>query len=800
VWSAAPDTCNITSPQTIASGETWTIASGIFVELNASVTVDGGEIINNERIYNYDLLINDGTITSSNPGNQIRNFGTITNNNIINSFYTNNQGHLINYGNFIIFQDLDNSSGGLVDNYGFLHIQGGTSIDNFAGSSINNYADITNDGRFDTLSLGGTNFLNNHVGGTIQGTGNFNIDDGAIWTNNDQMFVEGLLINEGRYINGGGSSLLELIGGTFENKATGTVVNDGVFLVLDGATLDDSDGGLITNNLNIEVDCLSSYSAGLQIGPVGVDVCEPNTPPTTVPDYLTEVDEDDTGLFPVVNENLTSQFDDIEDGAAGLTYSAVSDNTDLITVSVHDNYLLDVNLVPDSFGIAVVTMTATDSEGLSVDLTNTVTVNPVNDAPVATPNNYNVNEDGPQITESPEADDTDIENDILSITAVTTPIPNKGIAGFGSSITYNPNGEFESLAVGETEDIQFDYTVSDGNGGTDTATVTITVDGQNDQPTANDDGTEATPAATTDEDATLGVTTINVLTNDTDPDSSDVLSVSSVNTSSVEGGTVSDNGDGTFSYIPPNDDTFQYLGTGEFAFDTFDYTVSDGNGGSDTATVTIKITGINDAPTFDLGVTPFDWHEAGTGVGSAAYIDAGITNVHDPEDDYNGIPLVPVDDDQVNAFREFECDCTYGWTVTDSEGLATEKIRDVYVRDTIPPEFTTTATSQRAEGADDLTTEIPFMFTVTATDPQRVTVPLINCSDEQARNSLVNGPGTAEDVEFGSVPGVNTVTCVASDDAALALLGNNTNITPYTFDLMVSEIFFDMRKLHWKVM
>ncbi len=56
------------------------------------------------------------------------------------------------------------------------------------------------------------------------------------------------------------------------------------------------------------------------------------------------------------------------------------------------------------------------------------------------------------------------------------------------TFNYDPNGQFESLAVGETATDTFTYTITDGNGGTDTATVTITINGRNDTPVANNDG------------------------------------------------------------------------------------------------------------------------------------------------------------------------------------------------------------------------------------------------------------------------------------------------------------------------
>jgi len=51
------------------------------------------------------------------------------------------------------------------------------------------------------------------------------------------------------------------------------------------------------------------------------------------------------------------------------------------------------------------------------------------------------------------------------------------------AFNYDPNGQFESLAVGETATDTFTYVVTDGHGGTDTATVTVTIAGENDAPT-----------------------------------------------------------------------------------------------------------------------------------------------------------------------------------------------------------------------------------------------------------------------------------------------------------------------------
>ena len=91
---------------------------------------------------------------------------------------------------------------------------------------------------------------------------------------------------------------------------------------------------------------------------------------------------------------------------------------------------------------------------------------------------------------------------------------------------YNPNGAFESLAVGEQGMESFTYQITDINGEvSNPGTVTITIDGVNDAPVATDDsGVDFT----TDEDNSF--TTGNVLDNDSDTDVTDILSVSGFDT------------------------------------------------------------------------------------------------------------------------------------------------------------------------------------------------------------------------------------------------------------------------------
>src|SRR5947209_8580192 len=121
----------------------------------------------------------------------------------------------------------------------------------------------------------------------------------------------------------------------------------------------------------------------------------------------------------------------------------------------------------------------------------------------------------------------------------------------------------------------FTYTVSDGNGGTATGMVTVTVTAVNDAPVAHAD------SATVAEDGTVDVA---VLGNDTD-EVGNTLSRKAV-TQGAHGSVVI-NPDKTVKYTP----AANYNGS-----DSFTYNVSDGNGGTATATVTVTITAVNDAP------------------------------------------------------------------------------------------------------------------------------------------------------------------------------------------------------------
>lgn len=128
-----------------------------------------------------------------------------------------------------------------------------------------------------------------------------------------------------------------------------------------------------------------------------------------------------------------------------------------------------------------VEVTATDAHGAAAVNSVTVTVTSENDGPAAVSDTASVGEDGPGIIIDLLANDTDAEGNLLSVDSFDFSGLNGTVTDNGDgTVTYDPNGAFEALDGGETATGSFSYTVSDGNGGTSTATVDVTVEGEDD--------------------------------------------------------------------------------------------------------------------------------------------------------------------------------------------------------------------------------------------------------------------------------------------------------------------------------
>ena len=182
------------------------------------------------------------------------------------------------------------------------------------------------------------------------------------------------------------------------------------------------------------------------------------------------------------------------------------------------------------------------------------------------------------------------------------------LAADGSYSYTLDNAAVQSLAAGETRVDLVTYRVTDVDGDSDTATLEITVEGRNDDPTASD------VTATVGED---GPGTL-IAGSFGDVDASDVLSIGIDTTGTL--GTVTDNGDGTFFYDPAG--RFEALVEGETAIDSFTYTVDDGNGGTATARVDVTIEGAEDAAPRLLDIATAK-NASGGGIGGTVALNGG---------------------------------------------------------------------------------------------------------------------------------------------------------------------------------
>ncbi|MEM7259386.1 MAG: Ig-like domain-containing protein, partial [Pseudomonadota bacterium] len=240
-----------------------------------------------------------------------------------------------------------------------------------------------------------------------------------------------------------------------------------------------------------------------------------------------------------------------------------------------------------------------DPAGLTDTATVTVTVTDVNNTPIAANDTATTDEDTP-ISIDVLSNDTDADGDTL-IVSVTTAASNGTAVVNGQNVDYTPAADFNGSD-------SFGYTISDGNGGSDSATVSITINAVNDPPVAIAD------SGTTPQDTAV---TIDVLGNDLDVDA-DMLSISSV--TQPASGTTSIVPAGIF-FTPATSGTF-----------TFDYTADDGNTGTSTATVEVVVTAVN-APPVAVADT------ANTDRGSAITIDV-LDNDTDADGDTLSIASV----------------------------------------------------------------------------------------------------------------------------------------------------------------
>ncbi|MCS3458284.1 VCBS domain-containing protein [Aeromonas sp. BIGb0445] len=419
-----------------------------------------------------------------------------------------------------------------------------------------------------------------------------------------------------------------------------------------------------------------------------------------------------TGLNVVTNNGgaqlvLTGNLAALNAALLTLNYRGNQDfnGTDTLSVLVNDNGQFGDKLDGDGTpGNAEDALTATTSI--------LITINPVNDTPVANNDSATAIEAGGTANTVPGNDpqgnlisnDTDVDiatnGDILHLglvasvatgnsatpNSVDNPVTVEGKYGTlylltGGGYRYvvdNSNPEVEALRLsGDTLTEQFDYQLLDIDGASSQASLIITIQGANDAPVASDDIGSATEQGVGQAGTNA---TGNVLGNDSDIDSGDSSHVSKValgpdtnlsQITDVPAGSTSANGaviiglygtltlgaDGSYRYVIDNSNaTVQALRAGDTLTETFSYRATDRGNLNDIAALVITINGTNDAPM------------AVDDTGSA--VEAGGINNATPGSDASGNVLVNDTDPDASNLNETQAVSAVRTGTTSGTGTA----------------------------------------------------------------------------------------------------------------------------------
>ncbi|MEO0612205.1 MAG: Ig-like domain-containing protein, partial [Pseudomonadota bacterium] len=410
--------------------------------------------------------------------------------------------------------------------------------------------------------------------------------------------------------------------GFFAPSGVGSGITD-----LNGDGLDDAyDNRTVTNTTTAATEGLGNGGGLTPVNSDGQDT----------PDYLdTDSDNDrlsdaaENGLGQTIQTGPSNAMTDADgDGLFDVFENAIDGNpNDGFDASegVTDPLNTGGVYLPDASGDA--------SVGTATPLVNDLDFRDPNDPPVAeddgpiavtggTPSTIDIVGGG-----NGAVADTDPDGDMLTITEIIDPadpanpiaitMPGQTVTlASGTMVVVNGDGTVSvTTPLTATGPETFAYTISDGNGGTDTATVTLNRNSGNTAPTASDD------TLTTPEDTPLMTNIITANGVDTDPEM-DPLTVTDV--------IVDVDGDGTTEALtlgtptPLTDSNGDPIGSltvaanGDLSFipaanyngpvPQLTYTISDGNGGTDTALVDITVGDVNDPPVAqnDMAATPED--------------------------------------------------------------------------------------------------------------------------------------------------------------------------------------------------
>ena len=259
---------------------------------------------------------------------------------------------------------------------------------------------------------------------------------------------------------------------------TGAHGGDGTVEVLNGTSINYTAPTGFRGNDFIEYN-ISDGNGGTDFANVNITITGPNRAPVAVDDTAT-VNEDSSVIVNVLANDSDPDGD---------TLSVSSVNTANGNATVNSDNTVTFTPTANFNGTATVTYVVSDGLGGTDTGNVTVTVNPVNDAPVTVADSVSGPEDQ-ELTISPLDNDTDVDGDSLTLGTVGVTVGQGEVVGFeGNSFRFQPAQDFNG-------EITISYFAEDGQAST-SGTITVTITPVNDAPVAVADN------ASTDEDTSV---------------------------------------------------------------------------------------------------------------------------------------------------------------------------------------------------------------------------------------------------------------------------------------------------------
>ncbi len=416
-----------------------------------------------------------------------------------------------------------------------------------------------------------------------------------------------------------------------------------------------------------------------------------NDPPVAVDDHF--VTDEDTTLNMLISAILANDSD-LEGSSLTLQIESVPQHGSFVIAADELTYTPD----PNWYGEDSFTYRAFDGTAFGNLATVTITVNPINDPPVASDDAYTGTEDGTITALTLLDNDSDVEGDSLQVILVDG--PSWGLLDldpFTGEFTYTPPHDWFGTD-------SFTYKLYDGQDYSNIATVELAIASVNDPPVARDD------SFVMDEDSILTMYISGILANDYDADG-DVLTLQIESVPTL----------GEFTILP---DSFVYTPVPDWSGTVFfTYRVFDGTAFGNLATVTIIVNPVNDAPVASDVSYYADESTSLTIPYAEGILLSGVTDI-DTATELLTVTLVEgpaVGTLVLNSDGSFDYSVTgYHGTVTftyqafdgaEYSNIATVTIYDIGDDDTTGPEITIIYTGDATDGS-------PGTWTVSVVDPE----------------------------------------------------------------------------------